>query len=185
MLKYLYFRNKIMDLDDLCNRLVEYKLVDKERFNPNFTERIMREGGGVSVIQNQDSDITANINLLAKGLERCIQVYGPEKVEAFFYLQELANHARVLFYQGVNKEKIKHSEEDGKKTKRRFTEEEREGIFNRIENLKPGFYTSNEIGKSLDISAKSIGGLLSHLEDTEKEELRIKYDSEKGGWQKY
>lgn len=174
-----------MVLDDLCKKLVEYGLVDVEKFNPNFTERIMREGGGVKVIQNQDADITANIRISARGLEKCIQQYGPEKVEAFFYLQELANHARMLFYRGVNQDPNKGKDENRKTERRGFTEHERESIRERVIDLNPGFYKSIDIGSPLGIKGKSIGTFLAHLDDAEREKLKIKYDSEKKGWEKY
>ncbi len=165
-----------MDLNDLCQKLFEYGLVDREKFSPNFTERIMREGGGVKVIQNQDSDITANIKILAEGLERCIQAYGPEKVEAFFYLQELANHARMLFYDGAKEFSIEAGNEKKEKKKRGFTEPERKAILEKISGMEPSCYTSKEIGNSLGFDARSVGVFLAHLTDAEREELNLRYD---------
>src|SRR3990167_10980206 len=90
-----------MNLSELCKNLIEHGLLDHEKFKPNFTERIMREGGGIPVLQNQDKDIVANIELTKRGIGRCIEKYSPEKVEIYFTLQELANHARLLFYEDM------------------------------------------------------------------------------------
>lgn len=61
-----------MNLDELCKLLVEHDLVDMEKLRLNFTERIMREGGGVPVLQNQEADIIANINTLGERVDECI-----------------------------------------------------------------------------------------------------------------
>ena len=171
-----------MNLDELCRKLVEHGLIDQEKFRPNFSERIMREGGGTPVLQNQDTDIIANIQLFEDGTNNCIQSYSPEKVEAYFFLQELANHARGCFYNGANKGSKR---EDDKKERRGFTEHEREKIEERLKELSVGFYKSREIGEPMGFTAKSIGGFLSHLDENERRRYGIRYLNEKNKWEKY
>ena len=76
-----------MDLKKLIDMLEEHGLLDLENFSPRFTERIMRVGG-VSVLQNQDADIAANLALSRSRIADCIGSYSPEKVEVYFLLQE-------------------------------------------------------------------------------------------------
>ncbi len=172
--------NETMDLDELCKKLIEHGLMDSEKFKPNFTERIMREGGA-SVLQNQDADVSANIKLFKCRITSCIQAYSPEKVETYFFLQELANHARMCFYE-MSGERL---DTDDRKEKRKFTEQDRKRVKEMIGKLEKGFYKSEEIGESIGLSPLSVGVSLSHLSEEEREKFRIRYISAKREWEKY
>lgn len=171
-----------MNLDELCKLLVEHGLVDMEKLRLNFTERIMREGGGVPVLQNQEADIIANINTLGKGVDECIRSYSPEKVELYFYLQELANQARVLFYKGANETLKKRNSQ---KEKPRPVESDKVKFLERLRGLESGFYKSSDIGGPIELKAISVGHFLSHLSEDERKDLRIRYFPNERKWEKY
>ncbi len=172
-----------MNLDELCRKLIEHGLVNLEKLRPNFTERIMREGGGTPVLQHQDADIIVNIKLFEHKIADRIQAYSPEKVEVYFLLQELANHARMNFYKGIDG--CLRKEED-RREKRGFDDRDREKIMARLRGLETGFYKSGDIGEPLGLRALSVGVFLSHLNDDERKELGIRYSgTEKRTWEKY
>ncbi len=166
-----------MNLDELCALLVEHGLIDKERFNPKFTERIMREGG-VSVLQHQDADITANIKLFEDRIRDCIDHYSPEIVELYFDLQELANHVRVRFFDGVSE-----NPKDGNGERRGFTAQDRERLIERISELERGFYRASDIGAPLGLTATTVGHFLARLDEEGRKSLGIKYANKK--WERY
>jgi len=175
-----------MDLDDLCKKLIEHGLLDMESFSPRFTERIMREGGGVEVLDNQSANIIANIKTTQGGTARCIEQYPPEIVELYFTLQELADHVRINFYKDAEKGQSKNA---GKNEipMRRLTDEDRSRIIEAVKGLRPGQYKSAEIGEltGLGLGASSIGKVLSHLSEDERKQHKLKYIPANRTWEKY
>ena len=169
-----------MNLDELCALLVEHGLIDKERFNPKFTERIMREGG-VSVLQHQDADITANIKLFEGKIRDRIDYYSPEIVELYFNLQELANHVRVRFFDGVSED----SDGNGNGEKSWFTGQDRERLMARISGLEIGHYRSRDIGEPLGLVATTVGHFLARLNEYGRGSLRIRYIPGERKWERY
>mgnify|MGYP001587354420 CR=1 FL=1 len=172
-----------MNLDELCKKLIEYEIIDIEKFNPGFTTRIMREGGGVAVLQNQDADIVANIRVNQDKIAGCIDKYSPEKVETYFYLQELANHAREVFYKNSNSSANRTDRGDA--GNKRLIEQNRKTLIERISQLEPNLYKSIDIGKPIGLTGRSVGVFLAALDDNEKEQHRIRYLPDKQRWEKY
>lgn len=167
-----------MDLAELCNQLVKYGLVDMDEFRPAFVERLMREGGGVEVLRQQNTNLIANIQFSDKGIEGCVHHYGPEVVETYFILQELADHARRRFLEGVNE-----GSRGGNGERRGFTDQDRERLMERVRRLEIGFYRAGEIGEPLGLTAATVGTFLAHLDEEERRSLGIKYADKK--WERY
>ena len=165
-----------MDPDDLVKKLVEYGLLDLGKFNPRFTERLMREGGGGAVLRTQSTDLTESLKSLSGSLRECIENYAPEKVEAYFLLIEVTRQATLNFYGDAGNV----LGNDGRK---RFTEGDRIRLIERVGALNPGVYKSGEIGEPLGLSASSVSGVLSHLKHEEREKIRLRYT--KNRWEKY
>jgi len=175
-----------MNLDELCKKLIEHGLLDTEKFSPRFTERIMRESGGVQVLDNQSTNIIANIEVTRRGTARCIEQYPPEIVELYFTLQELADHVRINFYKGAEKGQSKNA---GKKENLRqvLGEKDRNSIIETVKGLKPGHYKSAEIGELavLGLGALTIGKVLSHLTEDERNQHKLRYIPAQRTWEKY
>ena len=177
-------------LESLIQKLNDHSLVEYENFNPRFAERVMKEGGGVPVLENVYNDIECGLKMTREGLGRCIEEYGVDKVETFFGLLALVSEAIPIFYEEANTT-LNRGGNTGKGGRKRVVREYRKEILRYLSGIPDGLYSSKElgiiVGKGLEVdifSGSEIGGMLGRLEEEEKEEIGFRYTSLKK-WEKY